>query len=240
MGRRFHQDQEEVPVRAPKRVKQKMDCITLSRVHPKTEGQVVMMQAFNEGYDIVATGSAGTGKSYIAAYLALEKLISKEVENIIIVRSAVNIRNQGFLPGSLEEKELVYTIPYKCIVDKLCNSGTAWESLTKKGFIKFLSTTYVRGLTLENCIVIVDEIQNMDAGEIESILTRVGENCQFILCGDTRQNDLKRKREESGFNWLLELIEELEEYFTSIVFTKDDIVRSEKCKAIITAIERIG
>jgi phosphate starvation-inducible protein PhoH len=219
--------------------RQKVDPFTLMKIVPKTDGQKLMMEAFDDGMNVVAEGSAGTGKSYCATYLALKKLMSKDVERIIIVRSAVNIRSQGFLPGSLEEKEVVYTIPYKNIVDEICQSGTAWESLTKKGHIQFITTTYIRGLTLDNCVVIVDEFQNMDQSECESLLTRLGENSQVIICGDTRQNDLARKRETSCYEWMINLVNLLPQYFKVVRFTSKDIVRSELCKAIIMAIEKL-
>lgn len=224
---------------AAKRVRQKLDNYDVLSVRAKTEGQQKMIDSFKNGYNIVAEGSAGTGKSYIATFLALQELFDKSVDKILIVRSAVNIRSQGFLPGTLDEKEMVYTIPYKNIVDQICQNGTAWETLTKKGMIEFISTTYIRGRTLDNCIVIVDEFQNMDESECESVLTRLGENCQVILCGDTRQNDLKRKREVSCYEWLLKLTNKLPEHFVVVQFNIDDIVRSELCKAIITAIETL-
>lgn len=222
-------------------MKPKVDALNLVKIKPITANQKIMMEAFDEGMNIVAAGTAGTGKSYVATYLALERLLAKKVEKIIIVRSAVNIRSQGFLPGNLEEKEQVFTIPYKEIVDELCQNGTAWECLTKKGFIKFISTSYIRGLTLKNCVVIVDEFQNMDASECESMLTRIGENCQIIICGDTRQNDLKRKREESCYDWLMKLVDdpELEDWYDVVKFNSNDIVRGEHCKALIKAIERM-
>lgn len=237
MVRRIQQTTNEDTSRSVKKVKQKMDNFHVTRITPKTEGQRKMIDSFNDGYNIVAAGTAGTGKSYVATYLALEKLVTKQVDKIIIVRSAVSIRSQGFLPGTQEEKEMVYTIPYKNIVDEICQNGTAWETLVKKGFIEFITTTYIRGLTFENCVVIVDEFQNMDASECESILTRLGENCQIIVCGDTRQNDLNRKRETSCYDWLMKLMDKLQDYFTVVKYTKEDIVRSELCKAIITAIE---
>jgi phosphate starvation-inducible protein PhoH len=243
MGRRSKQFQEEGEDNTfgIRRMKPKVEPFNLTSVEPMTENQRLMMEAFEDDYNIIASGTAGTGKSFIATYLALKKLLTKKVEKIIIVRSAVNIRSQGFLPGSLEEKESVFTIPYKEIVDKLCQNGTAWECLTKKRFIQFISTSYIRGITLDNCVVIFDEFQNADSSECESMLTRMGENCQIILCGDTRQNDLKRKREESCYDWLMKLVtsEELEDWFEVIKFSRHDIVRSELCKAIITAIERM-
>ncbi|MCK9369143.1 PhoH family protein [Candidatus Dojkabacteria bacterium] len=243
MARRQQQFQEETddPRGLRRSMKPKVDAFNIMKIKPITENQEIMIEAFEDGFNIVAAGTAGTGKSYVATYLALEKLLAKKVEKIIIVRSAVNIRSQGFLPGSLEEKEQIFTIPYKNIVDELCQNGNAWECLTKKKFIQFISTSYIRGLTLKNCVVIVDEFQNMDSSECESMLTRLGENCQVILCGDTRQNDLKRKREESCYDWIMKLVtsNELEDWFEVVKFNSNDIVRGELCKAIIKAIEKM-
>lgn len=232
-------DDESIEHRRSKAVRPKVEHFDIIKLEPKTEGQKRLLDFFRDGYNVVAEGSAGTGKSFCAAYLALEKLFAKDVDTIIFVRSAVNIRSQGFLPGSLEEKELVYTIPYKQIVNQICQNGTAWDILTKKNVIQFLTTTYIRGLTLDNCVVIVDEFQNMDVGEAESLLTRLGENCQIIICGDTRQNDLNRKKETSCYDWLIKLSNDLDDYFKIVSFSRDDIVRSDLCKAIITAIEKM-
>lgn len=235
------QEMNDENVFGVRKAKPKVEPFNLIKVEPLTENQKIMIDNFNDGYNIVAAGTAGTGKSYLAAYCALTKLLSKQVEKIVIVRSAVNIRSQGFLPGTLEEKEQIFTIPYKNIVDELCQNGTAWECLTKKKFIQFLSTSYIRGITLKDCVVIVDEFQNADASECESILTRMGDNCQIILCGDTRQNDLLRKREQSCYDWLMKLLtsDELHDWFNVVKFNRYDIVRSELCKVLITAIEKM-
>ena len=172
----------------------------VEKVSPKTEGQRQFMFAFEEGMNIVAHGSAGTGKSYVACYLALKTLFAKQVDKIVIVRSAVSTRDMGFLPGSLEEKSDPYKIPYKQIINQLCGNGTAWDILVKKNMIEFITSSYVRGITIENCVMIVDEFQNCNIQECMSVLTRVGENCQVMLLGDTKQTDLNKKKEESCFN----------------------------------------
>lgn len=220
-----------------KKSMEKFDNLSLKHVEPMTEAQREFFLAFKEGYHVVADGAAGTGKTFISTYLALDKLFKKEVEHIIFVRSAVNIRAQGYLPGTLDEKETVYTVPFKEAVNYLCENGTAWDILQKKSSIKFMTTTYIRGITLDNCVVVVDEFQNMDASEMESILTRIGKNSRIIICGDTRQNDLNRKRETSCHDWLLRLTSKLTEYFDVISFRHEDIVRSAFCKAVIQAID---
>lgn len=228
---------EPKPAVAPKI---KVDNFRLMDVRPLTEGQRQVFFAFKQGLNVVASGSAGTGKSFTATFLALDKLFAKEIEKIVFVRSAVSIRSQGHLPGSQQEKEAVYTVPYKNIVNQLCQCGTAWDTLTKKGMIEFTTTTYIRGLTFDNCVMIIDEYQNLDECEAESALTRVGENTQLIICGDIRQGDLQRKREQSCHDWLIRVTSNMSKYFDVIHFTHHDIVRSEFVKNLIMTIDKIN
>lgn len=212
---------------------------SLAPVQPKTEAQRMMMTAYLEGQNLVAHGSAGTGKSFIACYLAMKDLIEREKNRIIIVRSAVPTRDQGFLPGSLEEKSSVYQIPYISIINEICQNGAAWEILTTKKQIQFLTTSYIRGITLDDAVVIVDEFQNMDPKELESILTRVGENTQLILCGDTRQSDLERRKQESSFRWIMRVAERMPDWFDMVRFMPCDIVRSGFVRELIETIEEM-
>lgn len=206
-------------------------------IKPKTEAQRQMIEGYVQGQNIVAYGSAGSGKSYVACYLGLKDLFEKEKNKIIIVRSAVPTRDMGFLPGNLDEKAEVYSIPYKAIVNDLCQNGTAWEILSKKGLIQFITTSYIRGITLDNCVIIFDEFQNCDAAELESVLTRLGENSQIIICGDTRQSDLKRRKQSSGFDWLMLVAKNMPDWFDAVHFRREDIVRSEFVKELIGVIE---
>ena len=215
----------------------KKEAFTLLDIQPKTEAQRMMMAGYLEGQNIVAYGSAGSGKSFIACYLALKDLQEKEKNKIIIVRSAVPTRDQGFLPGSLEEKSAVYQIPYVNFINELCQNGAAWDIMTKKEIIQFMTTSYVRGVTLDDAVIIVDEFQNMTVHEIYSLLTRIGENTQVILCGDTKQTDLNKKKEESCFNWVMKVSERMPEWFDSIHFMPCDIVRSEFVKKLIMVTE---
>ena len=215
----------------------KREEFSLADIKPKTEAQRMMMEGYLQGQNIVAYGSAGSGKSFIACYLALKDLQDKEKQKIIIVRSAVPTRDQGFLPGSLEEKSAVYQIPYVIIINELCQNGAAWEIMTKKGMIQFMTTSYVRGVTLDNSIIIVDEFQNMNPHEIYSLLTRVGENTQVILCGDTNQSDLNKKKEESCFDWVMKVADRMPDWFDLVRFMPCDIVRSEFVKKLIMVTE---
>jgi len=225
------------PAKGKRMTAVKREAFSLAEIQPKTEAQRMMMAGYLEGQNVVAYGSAGSGKSFIACYLALKDLQEKEKNKIIIVRSAVPTRDQGFLPGSLEEKSAVYQIPYVNIINELCQNGAAWEILTKKETIQFMTTSYVRGITLDDAVIIVDEFQSMTEHELYSLLTRVGENTQVILCGDTKQSDLNKKKEESCFNWMMKVSERMPEWFDPIRFMPCDIVRSEFVKKLIMVTE---
>lgn len=208
------------------------------KIQALNPSQEKFMRDFRSGKHIVAHGSAGTGKSILAVYLALEKLEAKEIDRIIIVRSAVSTRAIGFLPGSEADKYLPYTAPYRDIVNHLYDCGTAWDTLTKKEVITFITTSFVRGITFDNAVVILDEFQNADAPEITSVLTRIGLNTQVVLSGDTKQNDLFRSKEKSGGDFIINIAMKMKEWFSVIEFTSDDIVRSGFVKALIQAIEK--
>ena len=225
------------PAKGKRMTSVKREAFSLASIQPKTEAQRMMMAGYLEGQNVVAYGSAGSGKSFIACYLALKDLQDKEKQKIIIVRSAVPTRDQGFLPGSLEEKSAVYQIPYVNIINELCQNGAAWEILTKKETIQFMTTSYVRGITLDDAVIIVDEFQNMNPKEIYSLLTRVGENTQVILCGDTNQSDLNNKREESCFEWVKKVVDRMPDWFEPVRFMPCDIVRSEFVKKLIMVTE---
>lgn len=207
-------------------------------IKPKTEPQRQMIEAYCSGLSIAAIGSAGTGKTYLAMGLALQDLIGGRVDKIYIVRSAVQSRDIGFTPGSEQEKLMPYTLPYKAIVNEILGCGTAWETLTKKGMIEFMSTSFIRGITLKDCVIILDEAQNTDYAEFSSVISRAGDNARFIACGDTRQSDMERHRERSGFSEVIKVMESLPKYFEVIHFLPEDIVRSGLVKAWIIADEK--
>jgi phosphate starvation-inducible protein PhoH len=213
------------------------ELLKVRHIEPMTWAQGNMMEAYGRGASIVAVGSAGTGKSFIASYLALNSLFGKDVEKIVVVRSAVATRDMGFLPGSLQEKTEVFTIPYKQIFNDLCENGTAWDILTKKNMVEFITTSYVRGITLENAVVIIDEFQSMTAHELYSVLTRLGKGSRLIICGDTKQTDLDGRKEKSCYDWFMKVVEKMPEWFDTTHFLSQDIVRSDFVKALIMAVE---
>ena len=140
-----------------------------------------------------------SGKTFLSLYLALANTMQHDESKIIIVRSVVPTRDMGFLPGNNKEKSAVYEVPYQTIFSELFNRGDAYQVLKQKSFVEFMTTSFIRGITLSDCTLIIDEIQNMNASELHSIFSRIGKNCRVILCGDIKQNDLQKHREQSGF-----------------------------------------
>ena len=204
---------------------------------PKNEPQRQMIEAYCQGLNIAAIGSSGVGKTFLAMSLALQDLIANRISKIYVVRSAVQSRDMGFTPGDEKMKLEPYTLPYKAIVNEILGCGTAWETLTKKGMIEFMSTSFIRGITLRDCVIILDEAQNTDYAEFSSVITRAGDNSRFIACGDTRQSDMARHREKSGFDEVLKVMEKMPNYFEIVHFRPEDIVRSGLVKAWIIADE---
>lgn len=207
--------------------------LTIKEVVPLTEGQRQMIAAYEAGYNIVAQGSAGTGKTFVATYLALRQLLDNEIDKIIFLRSIVATRDIGFLPGTIWEKSEPYWSLYKDHVNELCENGTAWDILYKKGQIEFETTSFMRGKTWNNAVIILDESQNLNQHEIYSALTRIGKDSKVIICGDHKQTDLKKN--ETGWNYLIRLIEKTSGIFDVVTFTNHDIVRSAFVKQIIIA-----
>lgn len=226
--------------RKVKPVKAKIDNLNVKRVEPITESQREMFAAFMQGQNVVACGSAGTGKTYVATYLALQEVFAQRKNKVVFVRSAVPTRQIGHLPGDLNEKSLVYTTPFKQIVDDLCENGTAYNILTTKGIIEFMTTSFIRGITLDNCIIIFDEFQSASWHELASVVSRCGKNTQIVFCGDTKQNDLiTNKHDVSGLSNFMKVANDMEE-FDIVKFYPQDIVRSGLVKSFILACERAG
>lgn len=214
--------------------------LQLKEISPLTANQNLVFEAYKEGKNIVAAGSAGTGKSFLLFYLTLQDLLySHEYDRIIIFRSSVPTRNIGFLPGDEKEKMAAYEAPYRGICSDLFGRGDAYEILKKKELIEFQSTSFIRGNTFDNCLIIVEEMQDMNLHELSTIITRCGKNTKIFFCGDLKQTDFDGKREVSGYSDFLRIVESMYS-FEIIEFQLEDIVRSGLVKEFLIAKEGLG
>jgi predicted ribonuclease YlaK len=196
--------------------------------NPITENQKLAVDAWDEGDNLILSGSAGTGKTFLAVSLALEDALDKETpefDKVTIVRSIVPTRDIGFLPGNEDEKKQAYAAPYISILSELFQDKEAWMKLQASNNISFESTSFIRGTTFNNTIIIVDEMQNLTFHELDSVITRVGTNCKIIFCGDFHQSDFRFEDERNGLPVFLNILEQMKD-FTTINFDWKDIVRS--------------
>lgn len=207
----------------------------LKHFNPLTENQKLAFDSFNEDKNLMLHGIAGTGKSFMALYLSLKQILSDpecEYKKVVIVRSVVPTRDMGFLPGSDKEKTKVYEAPYYAICTELFGRGDSYEYMKKRNIIEFISTSFIRGITLNDCIVIVDEMQNATLHELDSVITRIGHNCKVVFCGDFRQSDFTRDHERSGLTDFMRVVKNMKS-FDLIEFEAKDIVRSALVKEYI-------
>jgi phosphate starvation-inducible protein PhoH len=209
----------------------------LKTFDPLTDNQKQFFDAYKRGdYFVALHGVAGTGKTFIALYKAIEEVLDKNnpFNKIIVVRSAVQSREIGHLPGDVTEKMEIYQQPYRQICDTLFGRRDAWDRLEEQGFIQFISTSFIRGMSFDDAIIIVDEMQNMNFEEIDTVMTRVGYRSKIIWCGDYRQTDLRKNNDKSGLLKFFDIAQHMGA-FTRIEFTVDDIVRSSLVKDYILA-----
>jgi phosphate starvation-inducible protein PhoH len=202
-----------------------------------TANQQKFYDAYNRGDNFIALhGVAGTGKTFIAIYKALEEVLDKSTpfNKILVVRSAVQSRDIGHLPGDVGEKLAVFQQPYQQICNTLFERKDAWDNLEKQGHIEFISTSFIRGTTFDDAIIIVDEMQNMNFEEIDTVMTRVGYRSKIIWCGDYRQTDLRKQNDKSGILKFLDVAKYMTS-FTKVEFEAEDIVRSDLVKEYILA-----
>ncbi len=207
----------------------------LKPIQPKTDNQAKAFNSF-KNKNLLMHGLPGTGKTFIALYLALKALTNKEINQIIIVRSAVTTRDIGHMPGNAAEKMKNFESPYYSLVNKLYGRGDAYDILKQKKQIVFMPTTFIRGVEFNDSIVIVDEAQNMSDHELHSVITRLGDNSKMIICGDVRQDDLssERYKEFSGLAKIMKILRTMNSINT-VEFTEDDIVRGGFMKDYIIA-----
>ena len=227
---------ERAVVAPTNRLKLRLD--DLKTFDPLTDNQKKFFDAYRQGdYFIALHGVAGTGKTFCALYKAIEEVLDKSntFNKIIVVRSAVQGREIGHLPGDVNEKMEIYQQPYRQICTTLFGRKDAWDRLEEQGHIEFISTSFIRGMSFDDAIIIVDEMQNCTFEEIDTVMTRVGYRSKIIWCGDYRQTDLnKKKNDVSGILKFFDIAYHMGS-FTRIEFEVNDIVRSSLVKDYIVA-----
>ena len=210
-------------------------------IEPITPNQTTAFAQYNEGKNLFLYGAAGTGKTFITLYMALKQVLDPltPYQKVVLVRSLVSTREIGFLPGDHEDKSALYQIPYKNMVKYMFELATdndfemLWGNLKAQESVTFWSTSFIRGTTLDASIVIVDESQNLNFHELDSIITRVGEDTKIMFCGDATQSDLTRDKERNGIIDFMRILEQMDSVET-IEFGLEDIVRSGLCKEYLT------
>jgi len=216
-------------------------------IEPLSDSQKKVFDAYTSGKHIIAYGAAGTGKTFITLYNAISDVLDESTpyEKIYLVRSLVATREIGFLPGDHEDKADIYQIPYKNMVKYMFQMPTdadfemLYGNLKAQETIKFWSTSFIRGTTLDNAIVIVDEFQNLNFHELDSIITRVGENSRIIFSGDASQSDLVKTNDRNGIHDFLNILRKMPS-FDIIEYGIDDIVRSGLVKEYIISKLEVG
>lgn len=234
----MHDIEEENLMSRQKSTAVKAKCLTktsIKRINPITENQEKTFEAFNDDKHLMLHGCAGTGKTFIMIYLAMKAILSQRVEQqkLYIVRSMLPTRDIGFLPGSQEEKMSVYAEPYYSLFDEMFpNIENPYELAKYQDIVEFIPTSYIRGITLRDAFIIVDECQNLNFHELDTIITRVGENSRIAFCGDFMQTDLKNSSEQRGLIQFMDIIKSMK-CFETIDFKEEDIVRSGLVKEYI-------
>jgi len=216
-----------------KKQKLEIGSSNLISVKPITDNQKIVFETWKKKQNQFLFGCAGTGKTFVSLYLALQDVMNLQTkyDKVVLVRSLIPTREIGFLPGDEEDKAALYQVPYANMVQFMFQQpneqafSMLYEKLKQQGSLYFLSTSFLRGLTFDNSIIIVDECQNLNFHELDTIITRVGQDSKIVFCGDFGQSDLSRTSEKNGLHDFLRILEEMEE-FNCVEFDIGDIVRS--------------
>ena len=245
MGKKRNGDQPIGVGLTAKQMKRKkpVNSDYLVNIEPITDNQKVLFDSYKEGKHIIAYGAAGTGKTFVTLYNALKDVLDENTpyEKIYIVRSLVATREIGFLPGDHEDKSYLYQIPYQNMVKYMFKLPTneqfdmLYGNLKAQASLDFLSTSFIRGTTFDSSILLVDECQNLNFHELDSIVTRVGDNTKIMFCGDHVQTDLTKVHEKNGIIDFMKIIEAMPDDFSMIGFEIGDIVRSGLVRNYIIA-----
>ncbi len=218
---------------ASRKKNKEINANSLVAIKHITDNQKIVFDTWKKGKNQFLFGAAGTGKTFISLYLSLKDVLDLKTkfDKVVLVRSLIPTRDIGFLPGDEEDKASLYQVPYMNMVQfmfEMSNEqqfNTLYDRLKGQGTLFFLSTSFLRGLTFDNSIIIVDECQNLNFHELDTIITRVGQDSKIIFCGDFDQTDLTRQNEKNGLHDFLRILMEMEE-FNCLEFTIGDIVRS--------------
>ena len=219
----------------------------LKVIEPLSDNQQTDFDSYKEGKNLVLHGAAGTGKTFISLYLALQQVldVSSPYEKIYMVRSLVPTREIGFLPGDHEDKSNLYQIPYKNMVKYMFEMPDEksfemlYDNLRTQATISFWSTSFIRGTTFDRCIIIVDEFSNLNFHELDSIVTRVGQDCKIIFSGDYSQSDLIKSGERQGVLDFMKVLQTMPS-FETVEFGIEDIVRSGLVREYLVSKIQLG
>lgn len=241
---RRQQRLSEKTTQKPKREKEvNSSNLQLKHVAPVTDNQIKAFNSYDDGQHLCMLGSAGTGKTYCALYLALKDVLDKRTpyKRVVIVRTAQPTKQIGFLPGKEKDKMEVYEVAYRGLCAELFGRGDAYEVCKQKGLIEFLGTSFLRGVTIDEAIVIVEEVQGMSWMEIHTLFSRLGSDARLIISGDTKQDDLTSARynQKSGIAPMIKVLSRISS-IDLVTFGIDDIVRSGWVREWITAYEESG
>ena len=224
-----------------------LNSSTMVSVKPITDTQKIVFETWKKGQNQFLFGAAGTGKTFISLYLALKDIFDQKTkyEKVILVRSLIPTRDIGFLPDDEEDKSALYQVPYQNMVQFMFEMpneqafNSLYDKLKGQGSLYFLSTSFLRGLTFDNSIIIVDECQNLNFHELDTIITRVGQDSKIVFCGDFDQSDLLKHNEKNGLHDFLRILEEMEEFNCS-EFSIGDIVRSGFVRSYLINKTKLG
>ena len=227
--------------------KKEINYSDLIKIEPITETQKQVFKSWKEGKNQFLCGCAGTGKTFISMYLAFEEVLRNETpyDKVIIVRSLIPTREIGFLPGDEEDKAALYQVPYANMAQFMFKQpneqafNILYDRLKAQGSFYFLSTSFLRGLTFDNSIIIVDECQNLNFHELDTIITRVGQDSKISFCGDFMQSDLTKRNEKDGLHDFVKILEEMDEFNIS-EFSIGDIVRSGFVRSYLIQKTKLG
>ena len=215
------------------KINKEISSSNLLKIKPITESQKTVFETWKKGQNQFLFGCAGTGKTFISLYLAMQDVLNLQTkyEKVVLVRSLIPTREIGFLPGDEEDKAALYQVPYQNMVQFMFEQPNEqafkmlYDRLKSQGSLYFLSTSFLRGLTFDNTIIIVDECQNLNFHELDTITTRVGQDSRIVFCGDFFQTDLIKTGDKNGLHDFLRILEEMKD-FNCTEFNIGDIVRS--------------